>query len=200
MREYDEIAGWFTTARNPEVGIPDLAAFAKALPPRARVLDLGCGDGIPVSRFLLGAGFDLTALDSSSEMVRRYRANFPGVPVHRVRAQDAHFAPASFDAVVAWGVLFHLSEAEQVAAIARVSEWVRPGGRFLFTSGDAPGVAESEMDGVTFRYVSLGVGVYRSLLEEAGMRLFCHYDDAWENHVYVAVQAIEPAHAGPQPG
>lgn len=198
MREYDEIAEWFTATRSPTIGVPDLTALAQTLPPHARVLDLGCGDGIPVSRLLLREGFDLTALDSSPEMVRRYRINFPDVPTQCVRVQDAHFAPASFEAVVAWGVLFHLSETEQATAIRKVSEWVRPGGRFLFTSGDTQGVAESDMNGVAFRYTSLGIGAYRRLLEGAGMRLEHHYADAWGNYVYVAATAAEPATAGGQ--
>lgn len=198
MREYDEIAAWFTAARNPAIGAPDLAALAETLPPCARVLDLGCGDGIPVSQLLLREGLDLTALDSSPEMIARYRANFPGVPARCVRVQDARFAPESFEAVVAWGVLFHLAEAEQATAIEKIAQWVRPGGRFLFTSGDVPGVAESEMHGVAFRYVSLGVGAYRTLLEASGMRLERHHADAWENHVYVAVKSAAPATPGRQ--
>ena len=200
MREYDEIADWYAAIRNPDVGVPDVAALAQSLPPHARVLDLGCGDGIPVSRLLVREGCRLTALDSSPEMVRRYRANVPGVPVHCARLETAHFAPGAFEAVVAWGVLFHLDDAEQEAAIERVAEWLAPGGRFLFTSGDAPGVTESEMDGVAFRYVSLGVDAYRGLLEHAGMRLERHHADAWDNHVYVAVKGAESTGGGRSSG
>ena len=189
MREYDEIAEWFTATRSPDVGVPDLAAFARTLPPRARVLDLGCGDGVPVSRLLRERGLDLTAIDSSSAMVERYRARFPEVPTQRVRAQDARFARASFDAVVAWGVLFHLSEEDQAAVIQNVAEWLAPGGRVLFTSGGVRSVSEGEMNGVAFRYVSLGADGYRRLLEQSGMRLDDHHADTWDNHVYVATKA-----------
>jgi len=195
MREYDQIAAWYTAARNPDVGVPDLAALTPSLPPHARVLDLGCGDGVPLSRFLLREGVDLTALDSSPEMVERYRAHFPGVPTQCVRVHDARFAPESFDAVVAWGVLFHLDDGEQAAAIEKVAAWLRPGGWFLFTSGDVQDVTEGEMNGVAFRYVSLGIATYRSLLEGAGMRLVRHYADAWQNYVYVAEKA-RPAGSG----
>lgn len=196
MREYDEIAGWYAEARDPAVGVPDLEAFARTLPPGARVLDLGCGTGVPVSRLLLRAGADLTALDSSAAMIERYRANVPGVPAHCVRAQDAAFAPESFDAVVAWGVLFHAAETDQRAILARVAAWLAPGGRFLFTSGDVAGVAESRMGGVPFRYVSLGADAYRRLLEEDGLRLERHHTDAWENHVYVAVKPLDLGASG----
>jgi len=193
MREYDEIADWYATARNPDVGVPEVGGLAVIRPPGASVLDLGCGDGVPLSRLLLRRGVDLAALDSSAEMVRRYRANLPGVPVQCVRIEDARFPPASFDAVVAWGVLFHLAEADQAAAIRSVATWLRGGGQFLFTSGAIAGVTESQMDGVTFRYVSLGADAYRHLVEGAGMRLAHHRADAWGNHVYVATKPAGPA-------
>ncbi|MDY7093598.1 MAG: class I SAM-dependent methyltransferase [Acidobacteriota bacterium] len=186
MREYDQIAEWYATARDPEVGIPELADFARGLPPHARVLDLGCGNGIPISRFLLQEGFDVVALDSSLEMIERYRAAFPSVPARCGRIQDAHFAAESFDAVVAWGVLFHLSEDDQRAVVRQVSDWLKPGGQFFFTSGDVQGSKQGEMNGVAFHYVSLGADGYRELLERSGMELKTHFNDPGDNHVYVA--------------
>ncbi|MEM9595051.1 MAG: class I SAM-dependent methyltransferase [Acidobacteriota bacterium] len=199
MREYDEIAGWFAAARSPEVGVADLAAFAEALPSEARVLDVGCGDGVPISRWLLREGFDLTALDSSGEMVRRYRTHFPEVPLHHLQVQGASFPPGSFDGVVAWGVLFHLAEADQGETLRRISTWLEPGGRLLFTAGDVRGTVESEMDGVTFRYISLGVDGYQSLLGEAGMVLERHDQDAWGNTVFFAAKTKDSAAVGRAP-
>ena len=193
MREYDRIAAWFAATRSPDVGVPDLDAFARTLPRRARVLDLGCGAGVPVSRLLRDRGARLAALDSSPAMVARYRARFPDVPTRCVRLQEARVAPGSFDAVVAWGVLFHLNAADQVAAIQDVAAWLAPRGRFLFTSGGTRGVTEGDMGGVAFRYVSLGAEAYRTALEASGMRLDDHHVDAWGNDVYVATKATEAA-------
>ena len=186
MREYDRIADWYARTRSLTVGLPELDALAGELPPGAAVLDLGCGTGIPLTQRLAEHGFRVTALDSSDEMVRRVRAALPGVPVRCERAEAAHVAAGSFDAVVAWGVLFHLSAADQGALIDRVASWLRPGGRFLFTSGDAEGERTGTMDGVAFRYVSLGVDGYRRRLERAGLRLVRHGEDAAGNAVYVA--------------
>lgn len=198
MREYDQIAEWYVAARNPAVGVADLAALTRTLPSDARVLDLGCGDGVPISQFVVREGFGVVALDSSPEMIARYRVNVPTVPARCERIEEASFAAGSFEAVVAWGVLFHLPDAEQRAVIQRVADWLRPGGRFLFTSGDAEDTSEGEMDGVSFRYTSLGVDGYRDAVERAGMRLQSDHRDEWDNHVYVASKAAEPATAGRQ--
>ncbi|MGB3542444.1 class I SAM-dependent methyltransferase [Rubrivirga sp.] len=186
MREYDLIAEWYAETRDLDVGIPDLDVFVRGLPPHARVLDLGCGHGLPIAQRLVQLGLEVDALDSSPEMVARFRANLPGVAVQCGRIQDAHVAPASFDAVVAWGVLFHLSAADQQCALEDVASWLVPGGRLLFTSGDLEGERTGEMDGVVVHYVSLGVDGYREALGHAGMRLVSHHKDAWENDAYVA--------------
>ena len=190
MQAYDQIADWYTSARNPEVGTPELESFARRLPPGARVLDIGCGDGVPISQFLTRAGAEVVGLDSSPEMVARFRANLPSVPVRCERVQDASFEAESFGGVVAWGVLFHLSAPDQRAVIETVAEWLMPGGRALFTSGGEEGATEGEMDGVTFRYVSLGAEQYRAVLDRAGLVLETVHPDAWDNHVYVARKPI----------
>lgn len=46
------------------------------------------------------------------------------------------------------------------------------------------------MNGVLFRYVSLGVRGYRNEIERAGMRLEASSFDAWGNYVY---RAAKPA-------
>jgi 2-polyprenyl-3-methyl-5-hydroxy-6-metoxy-1,4-benzoquinol methylase len=186
MREDDQIADWYCAVRDPEVGASELAALVRKLSPGARVLDVGCGDGEPVSRLLASSGFEVVGLDSSREMVRRYRARFPEAEARCERVQEARFGAKSFGAVVAWGVLFHLAAAEQEAALVRMAGWLEPGGWLLFTSGAEVGEREGAMEGVAFRYVSLGVEGYRSVLERAGVRLAYHHADAWENYVYAA--------------
>jgi len=186
MQEYDQIAEWYVAARDPDVGIPDVADVARRLSLRAPILDLGCGDGIPISRFLVREGFDVVALDSSPEMIARYRAHFPDVPTRCTRAEEADFPTESFEAVVAWGVLFHLPEAKQRVVVRKVASWLKPGGLFLFTSAEVEGATEGEMNGVTFQYTSLGVGGYRDVIENAGMRLQTSHHDAWDNFVFVA--------------
>ena len=91
--------------------------------------------------------------------------------------QDTGFDAGSFDAIVAWGVLFHLSAAEQAVVLAGVAKWLAPGGKFLFTSGKAKKTTESTMEGIAFRYVLLGSRRYDEILEGVGMHIVEEYDD-----------------------
>jgi len=91
----------------------------------ARVLDIGCGNGLPITRTLLDAGHHVIELDSSREMLTRFRANLPATPVIRGLIQTTAFADKVFDAAVAWGVMFHLTHENQAKAIASVSRVLR---------------------------------------------------------------------------
>lgn len=46
-----------------------IEAALNLLPPRGRILDIGCGTGIPVSRMLSEAGLNVTGIDISPTMV-----------------------------------------------------------------------------------------------------------------------------------
>jgi len=54
------------------------ATFMERLPEKGRVLDLGCGTGLPYTRHLVENGFDVLGVDLSEEMVKVASRNVPG--------------------------------------------------------------------------------------------------------------------------
>ena len=77
MREYDLIAEWYASERVDETGVPEATALASSIPLGSLVLDVGCGNGIPITRALLSQGHRVTGLDSSSAMLAQFRQNCP---------------------------------------------------------------------------------------------------------------------------
>lgn len=115
-------------------------ALRASCPPDGRVLDLGCGTGAVLERFLAsGAAFSsYTGVDQSREMLDRSRTKFGAVPGVRFEQLDLrHDAlPAGpFDLVTSAWALEHLPEPGGVVALA--AERLRPGGRLvLFFEAD----------------------------------------------------------------
>lgn len=134
MDEYDKICEWFVSARQANIGVSEVTEFARSLAPGSKILELGCGDGIPISNCLIKNGFNLFVIDSSSMMIDKFRSNFPDVPAQCSRIQDSAFFNTAFDAVVSWGVFFHLTHSDQELAISKISKSLNAGGKFLFTS------------------------------------------------------------------
>lgn len=190
VREYDLIAEWYAGQRTDHTGVPEVTAFVQSLPPAARVLDAGCGNGLPLTRLLLQSGCEVVGVDSSANMLDHFRRNCPGVVAVCAPIQTCILEERSFDGAIAWGMLFHMPHDQQFAAIAVIAGALKAGGLFLFTAGDTGGddgwIDGAPMNGVPFRYYSFGVEGYRRVLREHELVLEDVHKDAGDNTYYLA--------------
>jgi SAM-dependent methyltransferase len=104
------------------------------VPPRAKILDLGCGCGVPVAR-RLSPRYDLTGVDLSPVQIERARALVPTATFVCADMTALHFPEASFDAIVCLYAIIHLPLAEQPTFIRDLGRWLRPGGVLIATVG-----------------------------------------------------------------
>jgi SAM-dependent methyltransferase len=79
-----------------------LNELAHGLPPQARVLDLGCGAGLPVARDLIARGFRVTGVDGSARQIEQARRNAPEAKFIQADMAAVEFLPFSFEAVSAF--------------------------------------------------------------------------------------------------
>ena len=94
---------------------PWLAAFRARIPDGAAVLDLGCGNGIPVARHLAAAGRAVTGVDSSQVQIQRARRLVPAAIFLHADITSLTLSAAAFDIVVCLDALIHLPLEEQPA-------------------------------------------------------------------------------------
>jgi SAM-dependent methyltransferase len=104
----------------------DRLRFVSHLPPGARVLEVGAGDGKLVAA-MRGAGLDARGIDPSPAACAA--AAEAGVEVANVGVDEAEIAPGSLDAVVIWHALEHFDA--PVDSLARVHSWLAPGGALI---------------------------------------------------------------------
>lgn len=83
---------------------------------------------------MLKDGYTLYGIDSSETMISSYRKHFPELTVACESVETSDYFNLKFDGVVAWGLMFLLSENIQAELIRKVSNILNPGGQFLFTS------------------------------------------------------------------
>lgn len=108
-----------------------------ALAPSAQVVEIGCGAGF-LSVALAQCGFQVCAIDSSAAMVEQARANATAAGVAdaiSLAVGDVYslaFAQASFDLVVAVGVIPWLSQPE--LAMQEMARVLKPGGFIILTA------------------------------------------------------------------
>ena len=184
---YDAVADEFIRARlSGNVGELEVRTWSRQLPPSGSVLDLGCGNGVPVSQCLIEEGFEVFGIDASPRMVEEYRQRFPHSRIACENALSSSFFDRTFDGVVAWGLLFLLPADAQVELIHKMGAIVKSGGRVLFT---APSQVCTWADAQTgLLSLSLGAVTYRDVLRAAGLALVHELADAGENHYYDSVK------------
>jgi cyclopropane fatty-acyl-phospholipid synthase-like methyltransferase len=146
---YDRVAERYLASKDAEdpTTLAALEELAHELPPGAAVLDLGCGAGVPVTRWL-AQRFAVTGVDFSARQLEMARQHVPAARFLKADMTDLSFAPETFDAVVALHSLIHVPRTEHPALLGRISRWLKPDGVFLATwaLGEWEGV-ESNWEG-----------------------------------------------------
>ena len=141
-------------------------------------------------RLPYGANRFRTAVVLTS-LVAAFRRNLPNTPIACEAVQDSTFFDRTFDAALAWGLMFMLSADDQRRLIQRISDILLPGGRLLFTSPAEIGSGNDVLTGREFR--SLGAEEYRRLLSAVGLSVPDEYEDEGGNHYYDGVKSLMPA-------
>lgn len=160
-----------------------LERFCALLPSSAKVLDLGCGAGEPIARFLIERGYDVTGVDFAEPMLAIARWRFPNARwIHADMRQldlDEKFA-----GIVGWDSFFHLTQDEQRALIPRLAHHLVPRGAVLLTVGPEEGAVTGTVEGESVYHASLSREEYVALFAASGfaVRDFVAEDPACDLH------------------
>lgn len=102
------------------------------LQPGAKILDMGCGDGI-IDILLSRLGYEVTSVDRNSKVLEVARTMDDTQKVNFVcsELQDFTAAPGTFDAVLFIETTGLMSKADDSAMIAKAYSWLKPGGKVI---------------------------------------------------------------------
>ena len=171
---YDEIADSFLEWRDQIIGDPRLwwlNQLTSRLEEGARVLELGCGAGVPDTR-ILAERFRVTGVDISREQICRASANVPDAEFIRADFTNLELDAASFEAVAAFYSFNNVPRDLLAGLFERIHSWLVRDGFFL--TALATSDTESwvgEWLGTTMFFSSYPPDTNRRLLSEAGFEL-----------------------------
>ena len=100
-------------------------------PPKARLLDLGCGTGHHLL-WARGRGYDVAGTDGSEAMLAEARSLNPSAELHLAPADALPFPDASFDVVLCIEVIRYLPEIDP--CLREMARILKPGGVSLTTA------------------------------------------------------------------
>lgn len=141
-----------------------LDRFIARLPAKPKVLDIGCGPGEPIARYLLERGCAVTGIDAAPEMIEIAKGTFPGATwlVSDMRSLDLN---TRFDGLLAWNSFFHLSPDDQRQMFPIFRRLAAADAALMFTSGPSFGEAIGTFEGDPLYHASLDATEYRRLLD-----------------------------------
>jgi cyclopropane fatty-acyl-phospholipid synthase-like methyltransferase len=173
---YDRMAEQYLASRDPrdEVLLSELEELAEVLPEEARVLELGCGAGVPATQWLASRKFRVTAVDVSAQQLELARLCVRKANLIKADMLDLRFPPESFDAVVSFYAIIHVPREEHRTLLGRIYNWLRPGGAFLATwaMSDWEGIEENwEGWGAPMWWSHFDAETNLDMLREAGFAI-----------------------------
>ena len=191
---YNRVAERYLATKDREdpATLAILEDLARDLPPGSPVLDLGCGAGVPVTRWL-ARRFAVTGVDVSARQLELASRHIPAANFVKVDMTDLDFAPESFDAVVAFHSIIHVPRVEHPALLGKIHWWLRLSGVFFATR--ALGAWEREEQGregwedwgAPMRWSHHDGETSLALLREAGFAV-----EHAETHITHDVRSDEP--------
>jgi len=170
-RGYDLCGPAYNEARSHEA-CPELTLLIDALRDGARVLDIGCGGGVPVTVALVQHA-SVVGVDISAVQVEQARRRVPGATVIHGDIMEQSFEPGSFEGVVSFYALFHLPREEHRPLLERIARWLAPGGHLLITVGESDDSSYTEDDffGATMYWSQFESQWYEKALLDLGFTI-----------------------------
>ncbi len=141
-----------------------------------RVVELGCGTGVPVGR-RLSERYEYQGVDASMEMLVKARTALPGVPFMHADMLRVEFPTRSISAVVSFYAISHIPRGSHARLFDSIASWLRPGGVFVgnLTSRDDPESVEGHwLDAGPMRWSGFDERANLNLLAQAGFRVVEH--------------------------
>jgi SAM-dependent methyltransferase len=143
-----------------------------------RALELGCGPGRNARR-LAEAGYDVDAVDGSSEAIAWARERVDGVRFHRADIFAMDLPHEKYDLVYDSGCLHHLAPHRRISYLALLDRHLKPGGHFglaCFAAGTGDPNSGTELpDAQLYRDRSLHGGL--AYTPDELRRLFAGYTE-----------------------
>ncbi len=172
---YDEVAERYLAERTLDgADVELLAGFVNRVPAGARVLDAGCGAGVPVPRVLVAAGLAAVGLDLSLRQLELAQDLVPACGLVHGDLASLPLPDAFFDGVVSYYAIIHVPRDEHRNVFAEVRRVLRPGGWALLCLGAGDLPEDHDQDswlGTAMYWSHFDATTNRELVREVGLDL-----------------------------
>ena len=173
-RMYDQMAESYNDNRHLFDNSSQLEELGKLVSNGEKVLDVGCGSGIPAGKYFVGHGCELTGFDLSEVMIELARKNVPEGDFFKADILTVDLPSETYDMVISFYCVFHIEKIYQEDVFRKFYRTLKPGGYSYFTLAGDKYTGKREFEG-TMRfgdhllpYAHFSEDQYREMLTDIG--------------------------------
>lgn len=168
---YNKIIDSWIKARNNAIVNKPVIDFADHINSTETILDIGCGTGMPITKYLSDRNFSITGIDQSAKMIEMAKSAGIKNAVFSTCDFFDFESDEKFNGIIAWDSLFHFPKECQKEIYSKVYHLLSPGGYFLFTHGKEEDEHIDRMFGEQFYYSCLSKDFVLGLMKELGFEI-----------------------------
>jgi ubiquinone/menaquinone biosynthesis C-methylase UbiE len=192
---YIKIATKYNQFRKRFHNEKELEHFASLLSDGARVLDAGCGTGLPVAQFLVEKGFQVTGIDIASGMLDLAQQQVPEAHFLEGDMTQLTFPDESFDGIVSIFAIIHVPKEKHRTIYQNFYRVLKPGGIIFFSTGSTEWEGTGEYLGTTMFWSHYNAETSIAFTKDAGFKILSDeiITRDGETHYWVFAQKLSTA-------
>ena len=168
---YNKIAKKYQADRHVFHDTKELEELTNLLPSNAKVLDVGCGAGVPFVKFLVESGFDVTGIDFSESMLKLAGRNVPEAKFIKQDMTRLGFQHNSFDGVTASYSIIHVPREKHSSLFQSFHRILKSNGMMLISIGPDEWEGTDEYYGAEMFWSHYNSDKSSQIIENAGFQI-----------------------------
>jgi len=175
---YDRIAQRYIGVRDQFVNNRYLLNFNSRLKPGSLILDLGCGAGKPIDRFLVNRGHRVIGVDISRKQINLAKRNVPEAKYVVKDISSLKKEEYKVDAVISFYTILHIPRETHQELFYIINSFLPEGGLILVTMGSSEREGIEDFYGVEMYWSHYGPEKNSEIIERAGFEVILDEIDA----------------------
>ena len=170
-QSYDSICDDWQKFRNSTEINKCIVDFCDLITPNGKILDIGCGTGYPIARYLVERDFSVTGIDISQKMIEK--ANELQLEKATFIKQDIldFSTDLRYDGVIAFDSIWHIAKEQHHNVYRKIASLMNCGAYFLFTHGSRNNETIGTMFNKQFYYSALDINELKPILSGVGLKI-----------------------------
>jgi cyclopropane fatty-acyl-phospholipid synthase-like methyltransferase len=194
-KAYDRLADEYLANRDEYKNDEILDKLVTKLPSGAKVLDVGCGSGIPVCKYLDNKGFTVTGLDFSKKQIELAKGNVPNSSFFQRDMQDLKEKEFRVDAIICLYALNHIPREKHLETLRKFRSYLPLSGQLYITVDIDEFEGEGEIEhapGAKLWWSQYDEETNKRLLREAGFKIWYEHleDIPGEKHLHLLAEGV----------